>query len=152
MEDDMKSKALSYGYKFKAYHWLKLQHIGSHYGRSSYPCNRVFLIYSGNLSYNKIDESANLLNGNFVSTLRDESFKIHENALNETQKPVSLMRFFISAFALPRGFIVDLCSGSGTVAVAALSLARDSYSSDIRKDQVEDAMVRLGNSWMHGVW
>ena len=39
----------------------------------------------------------------------------NRKALNPTQKPVPLMRYFVEHFTLPGDHVVDLCSGTGAI-------------------------------------
>ena len=144
MQAEIITAANTWGFSYhKTYHWLKLQHAGSSFGRSSYPCNHVTIFSRTAITYNPVSELANYLNGNFVATIRCPSFKIDNVVLNETQKPIMLMRFFIEVFALPRGAVLDLFSGSGSTAMAAASLGVDSFNVDIRPEQISGSMTRL---------
>lgn len=64
-------------------------------------------------------------------------------AVNVYQKPHDLLNWMVSHFSLPGNWVMDLCSGSGTGLVSALSLGRhcvaveqDARQSDVLKGRV----------------
>lgn len=60
-----------------------------------------------------------------------------------TQKPLALMRRLIECFSDPGDLVADLCCGSGTTLVAALTLGRRALGVDSSADAIAVAQTRL---------
>ena len=139
----MQAKVLGYVH-CKVYHWLRTGVMGNFFGRSSYPCCPILVFTRVPLKYYTQDANSNFINGNFVATSRPKWFFGDDGKiLNETQKPVELFRFFIAVFGHSRLCVLDVCSGSGSGAIAASTLGRDSYSYDIRPTQIDGSVRRI---------
>ena len=139
----MQAKVLGYVH-CKVYHWLRTGVMGNYFGRSSYPCCPILVFTRVPLKYYTQDANSNFVNGNFVATSRPKWFFGDDGKiLNETQKPVELFRFFIAVFGHSRLCVLDVCSGSGSGAIAASTLGRDSYSYDIRPTQIDGSVRRI---------
>ena len=52
------------------------------------------------------------------------AFPTVANAVHPTQKPVSLCEYFIRTYTRPGEVVADICTGSGTTAVAAVNTGR----------------------------
>jgi hypothetical protein len=128
--------------KSRIYSWLKTDHTANFNGRISYPVNLILLLWNGRLSWQSEDAS-HIMNGNFVATPKTNVWKVAAEVLNSTQKPIVLMRAFLSCFCPRSSAVLDLCSGSGSTAIAAASLGIDSFSVDLREGQVEGAKLRM---------
>ncbi|MCR9066855.1 MAG: site-specific DNA-methyltransferase, partial [Cytophagales bacterium] len=63
--------------------------------------------------------------------------------INETEKPIELLRGILYNHCRGSDVVVDLCSGSGSTTIAAASLRKTCWSVDNRADQVEAARQRL---------
>ena len=63
--------------------------------------------------------------------------------INETEKPIELLRGILYNHCRGSDVVVDLCSGSGSATIAAASLRKTCWSVDNRADQVEAARQRL---------
>lgn len=68
-----------------------------------------------------------------------------ERGLHPTQKPVSLVEYFIQTYSPPGSLVLDPCMGSGTTGVACHNTGRDFYG--IEKDEkfFEIARTRLSS-------
>ncbi len=62
---------------------------------------------------------------------------------NEAPFPESLAEFFVKSFCPPNGIALDIFSGSGTLAAAALKNGRQFIGIDIRQSQVDLANRRI---------
>lgn len=71
----------------------------------------------------------------------------HGYAVNETQKPEALLEPFLAYSVPPGGLVLDIFSGSGTVAAVAKRTGKRCISIDIREDQCELAALRLQRPW-----
>lgn len=65
--------------------------------------------------------------------------------VNVTQKPIDIYRNFTYKFCPPECIVLDICAGSGTSAVSAASLNRNSISIDYRRVQTDTIRFRLKN-------
>jgi hypothetical protein len=63
--------------------------------------------------------------------------------INPAQKPVALLRMLITRHSNPNDNILDLCSGSGTSAVAAVSLGRNIVCVEIDPAQATQIPLRV---------
>ena len=61
--------------------------------------------------------------------------------MNPAQKPLALIRMIITRHSNPSDNILDLCSGTGTSAVAAVSLERNIVC--VERDQTQAAQIPL---------
>ena len=137
--------------KSRIYCWLKTEHFVTAPGRRTYPANLIVLLWSDHLNWQGEDASPHQ-NGNFVATPKVPMYSHRGEIVNQTGKPVILLRSFFSSFC-PRGSaVLDLCSGSGSGALAAASLGLDSYSVDIRQPQIEASMDRIHEAAVNPSW
>lgn len=72
----------------------------------------------------------------------------HGYAVNETQKPVNLIKPLIEYSCPVGGLVVDPFSGSGTTLVAARDMGRLAIGIEMRESQCEEAAIRLSQSVM----
>ena len=152
MLTSMLTKVTSYGYKHvKIVSWLKAASLGQTYGRQSYPCNLILVASKSKLHYNASDHP-NIVNGNFVTSRRPKWFNVDEEILNETEKPVDLMRLFIKLHCRANQVVLDVFCGSGSGAVAAASLGYDSISFDVRQGQISGSTMRLKRENLKPSW
>ena len=70
--------------------------------------------------------------------------------INETEKPVDLIRPLIEYACPPGGLVLDPFMGSGAVLEAALSLGRRAVGIELRLDQCRRAAARLKARWGAG--
>jgi site-specific DNA-methyltransferase (adenine-specific) len=68
---------------------------------------------------------------------------LHGDALNETQKPVSVLEHLITYGCPPGGTVLDLFAGSCSTGVAAKLTGRKSVLWEVREEQCEQAARRL---------
>lgn len=68
---------------------------------------------------------------------------LHGTALNETQKPTSLLEHLIAYGCPPGGTVLDLFAGSCSTAVAAKLTGRRAVLFEVREEQCELAALRL---------
>ena len=131
-------------------HWLKTGHWVSKPGRRSHPVNPILLLWHDVINYKKT--GSYLQNGNFVATPKFPLRKHCSEVVNVTEKPVILLRSFISQFCSDSSCVADLTCGSGSAAIAAASLGIDSCSFDIREEQVEATKARLQEECASPSW
>jgi hypothetical protein len=130
------------GFTSISYHtWLKTGPLPQRAGCMSFPANPIWILSKGPKKYQS--SSSFKANVNFVCTPPEPKFSLGEEVLNPTQKPVCLLRSLINSFCPPASVVLDLCSGSGSTAMAAMSLGFDSVSIDYREDQIAGARQRL---------
>ena len=127
---------------WRIYSWLKTGHFIHQAGRLCYPANLILLFWHKTLNWNG-EQASFSQNGNFVCTPAIPKYKQNGEPLNSTEKPVILLRSFISSFCPVGKTVLDLTCGSGSVAMAAASLARDSFCYDLRESQIEGALSRV---------
>ncbi len=72
----------------------------------------------------------------------------HGYAVNETQKPIGIVRPLIEYSCPPGGLVVDPFSGSGTTLIAAREMGRLGIGIDSRESQCEEAAKRLSQQVM----
>ena len=70
-------------------------------------------------------------------------FLHNDGILNETEKPIDLLRCIIHHHCPPLLSVLDLTCGSGSTAIAAASLGRNSHNFDIRQNQISGAKARI---------
>lgn len=68
---------------------------------------------------------------------------MHGNAINETEKPVSILEPLIAYGCPPDGTVLDLFAGSSSTLVAARNIGRKAVGIEAREDQCEQAARRL---------
>jgi DNA modification methylase len=73
----------------------------------------------------------------------EQVLTLANDLVNPAQKPLTLLRALIARHSLPGSAILDLCSGSGTTAVAAASLGRECVSVEIDEEQSQVIQNRL---------
>jgi hypothetical protein len=130
------------GYHKISYHcWLKTGSMTQRGGRMSYPANPFLILTQDKKKYQP--NSTFKAGTNFVATPPEAKFRVQEEVLNPTQKPVVLLRSVINSFCPVGSTVLDVCSGSGSGAIASATLGFDSISIDFREDQIEGATQRL---------
>jgi site-specific DNA-methyltransferase (adenine-specific) len=67
----------------------------------------------------------------------------HGSAVNETQKPLGVLRPLISFSCPPGGVVLDPFSGAGSTLLAARDLGRRAIGIELREQQCEAAVARL---------
>ena len=70
------------------------------------------------------------LAGKYISVPLQGSTSTTTTRLNSAQKPMRLIRMFVELFTLPGEKVLDLCTGTGTGAIACLLSNRDCLSID----------------------
>jgi site-specific DNA-methyltransferase (adenine-specific) len=68
----------------------------------------------------------------------------HGSAVNETQKPLGILRPLISYSCPPDGLVLDPFSGAGSTLLAARDLGRRAVGVELREEQCEATVQRLG--------
>lgn len=71
-------------------------------------------------------------------TNANQADKIHS-----TQKPVALFEYLIKTYTLEGETVLDVCSGSGTTAIACLNLGRSFICGDSSEEYVELSRERI---------
>jgi len=88
--------------------------------------------------------------GKFISVPLQGSTATTTTRLNTAQKPMRLIRMFVELFTLPGEKVLDLCTGTGTGAIACLLSNRDCLSID--SDDIQFTMfgkrVSLAETWI----
>jgi 16S rRNA G966 N2-methylase RsmD len=86
--------------------------------------------------------------GNIINCGAAGGGNIGSSLAHENEAPFAehLAEFFIRTFCPPGGTVVDIFSGSGTVACVAHRLGRNSIGVDIRENQVELGRRRLAET------
>jgi hypothetical protein len=79
----------------------------------------------------------------FPVTNKSEYICDHDIPINPAQKPLRLLRALLFRHAYPKNRVLDLCSGTGTTAVAAASLGMDCVSVELDTTQVPFIEARL---------
>jgi site-specific DNA-methyltransferase (adenine-specific) len=69
----------------------------------------------------------------------------HHRAVHPTQKPLGIVAPLIEYSVPPGGLVMDLFSGSGTVALAARNAGRRCIAFEAREDYCEAAAKRLAH-------
>ena len=128
------------------YSWLKAGTVSHMPGRMGHPANPIMILSQAAKKYQK--NSSHLASSNFVATPNVRKYKFDGEVVNPTEKPVVLLRAFINSFCPKLSHVVDLCSGSGSAAVAAASLGFGSFSCDLRESQFEAAQARLRDAML----
>ena len=135
----------------RLYSWLKVEHNNHLPGRVTYPVNHILLLWGTTpLSWQPTSTFAQ--NGNFLATLRCESYSLDGTPVNETSKPVLVLRSFIASLCNSRSKVLDLCCGSGSTAIAAASLGIDSVGVDNRSSQVAACVERVKQEAISPSW
>lgn len=75
------------------------------------------------------------------------NFHPTDNALHPTQKPVTLVEWFIENHTTPGQLVVDCFAGSGTTGVAARNLKRKYILSDLDAGHVDTMRKRLDHAY-----
>ena len=137
----------SCGYKYQwANTWFKSNYVFlPTKGSPGYCCNLIVIFSVKPLVWNshQADEWPATANGNLLVVPGEPKELVDGVAINSTQKPIALIRALMWR-QCPKGrSVVDLCSGSGSVACAAASLGSPSFSVDIRRNQIDGAKSRL---------
>ena len=65
--------------------------------------------------------------------------------LNIAQKPVLLMKYLVKHFSQSGSNVLDLCSGTGSTTIAALSLGRNAFSVETDREMRETLAFRVAN-------
>lgn len=95
-------------------------------------------------NFNDGDSLSNIFTFPAVRNLRSiESEDGGRTAVNVCQKPVELMRFIVNRFSKEDENVLDLCSGTGTTAVAALTCNRSVISVENNEFQATQCVARI---------
>ncbi len=70
---------------------------------------------------------------------------MHGRAINETEKPVGLVRPLVKYSCRPGGLVIDCFAGSGSTLLAARQLGLRSIGIELRESQCEETVKRLQN-------
>ena len=137
--------------QYDLFSWLKPSNPST-FGALNYACNFIIVARrSENLKYvsrTQADEIPPLttlsFGNNFIHCPTPPSkFLVHNRVVNPTQKPLEVLRAFIYNHVSRDSCILDICSGSGSGALAAASLGCNSISVDKRPDQISSSKQRL---------
>lgn len=79
----------------------------------------------------------------YPTSVLEFSSDTQKSKINSTQKPVSLIEFFVLSFTKPGDLILDNTSGSGTTGVAAKKHGRDFILIEQDPIQVEQSRERI---------
>ena len=74
----------------------------------------------------------------YFKTAESEGKVIHP-----TQKPVSLVKYFINTYSNEGDLVLDNCMGSGSTAIACKELSRDYIGFELDKDYYNKCLVRV---------
>lgn len=77
--------------------------------------------------------------GNMVFNCLDWPRDLGAERVHPTQKPVSILEFFIDLFTDPDEVVIDPCCGSGSTILAARNLNRRAYGFEIKKNFFAEA-------------
>ena len=73
----------------------------------------------------------------------DKPYKIEGAIVNPCQKPLELMKFLLTCFCHPGGLVLDICGGSGSMALACYDFGADCIYVDKLESMVLAAIQRL---------
>ena len=73
----------------------------------------------------------------------DTPYRFEGQIANPCQKPVKLMKYFLDHFCRPGGFVLDICGGTGSMAIACLEFGANYLYVDIKEEMTNCAIRRL---------
>ena len=121
--------------------WIKPNHRCGKPGVVAYAANPILILSQSKLTWVPRDSRTNYCNSNVIfSNIADLDTR---KRINETEKPVDLIRALIYNHCRVGSVVLDLCSGSGSSSIAAGSFGNSSIAIDNRRQQVENAVIRL---------
>ena len=65
--------------------------------------------------------------------------------IHPTQKPIALYEELIKTYSIPGDLLLDNCSGSGTIAIAALNTGRHFIGFETNKNYYNESLKRIDN-------
>ena len=77
------------------------------------------------------------------SSVRNKWKTVDQEILNPCQKPLALMKYIVETWSSPADNVLDLCGGSGSTSVAAITCRRSATYVDILPEMVQGAQQRL---------
>jgi hypothetical protein len=131
-------------YKFEFLYWHMLGKAKNTTAALNYDISPILMIYH---------DRYNLPNlwSNYFSCTVDKFTQYKKQPVNVTQKPIRLLKYLIASFlnlndttkGRSQSYVLDLCSGSGSTAIAAASLGVSSISFDKRRIQIISTIGRF---------
>jgi site-specific DNA-methyltransferase (adenine-specific) len=82
----------------------------------------------------------NIWEGNLATT----SLEARESKFHPTVKPQFVLQRMISAYSPKGGVVLDIFSGSGSMAVAAMETGRNFVGCELHQDYYNKSLERLG--------
>ena len=137
------------GYSQTLFSWVVFNYHMGKIGTTHENAHPIVVYHRGPLKYIQHEKKTDYVvrgRGNLFVCSNDAHFQYKNVIVNKTQKPVDLYRDFIFRFCEIGGIVLDICSGSGTGAIAASTFGYSSVSVDIRANQIEATKSRLNNT------